>query len=212
MSFGRAAVARGLCTDEQVVAALSRQTGMSVIDLETEVQAPEVVGLLPVRTAQEHRAVLLNLEGSVLKVAMAAPATLASQDAIRALVGKSRLEVQLASDEAIDRAIARFYGLPVLARRRVDLQAAVTNAIPMLTPQVPVMPTDSPPPQRQPPPPPAPAAAVRSVARVELFELLGVSARVADVVQRTAASNQLTHREVIQRVLEQWARSMPKPP
>lgn len=211
MSFGRAAVARGLCTDEQVVAALSRQTGMSVIDLETEVQAPEVVGLLPVRSAQEHRAVLLSIEGSVLKVAMAAPATLASQDAIRALVGKSRLEVQLASDEAIDRAIARFYGLPLLARRRVDLQAAVTSAIPMLTPQVPVMPTDAPPPQRQPPPPPAPAA-VRSVARVELFELLGVSARVADVVQRTAASNQLTHREVIQRVLEQWARSMPKPP
>lgn len=45
---------------------------------------------------------------------------------------------------------------------------------------------------------------------MELLELLGLSARVSDMIQRTAAANQLSHREVIQRVLEQWARSMVK--
>lgn len=208
MSFGRAAVARGLCTDEQVVAALARQTGMNIIDLEGESQSPEVTGLLSLKAAQEYRAVLLRLEGAVLKVAMAAPATLVSQDAIRMIVGRSRLEVQLASDEAIDRAIARFYGLPLMSRPRFDPQAAVTSAQPMLTPQVAVMPPDPPPPPPRPTLPPA----LRSVARVELLEMLGLSARVSDMVQRTALSNQLTHREVIQRVLEQWARSMTKPP
>ena len=209
MSFGRAAVARGLCTDEQVVAALSRQTGMSLVDLDLEVQAPEVVGLLPVKAAQEHRAVVLGLEGGVLKVAMAAPAPLASQDAIRVLVGKSRLQVNLASDEAIDRALSRFYGLPAVARARtdpgqevkLDTHGAVTNAQPMLTPQVAVMPGQE---RTQ------ALLPLRSVAQVELLELLGLSARVSDMVQRTAAANKLTHREVIQRVLEQWARSMVK--
>ena len=51
---------------------------------------------------------------------------------------------------------------------------------------------------------------LRSVAQVELLELLGLSARAAEMVQRTATANKLTHREVIQRVLEQWARSMVK--
>lgn len=201
MSFGRAAVARGLCTDEQVVAALSRQTGMSLVDLDLEVQAPEVVGLLPVKAAQDHRAVVLGLEGGVLKVAMAAPATLASQDAIRTLVGKSRMQVNLASDEAIDRALTRFYGLPSAVRARAELGQEVTNAQPMLTPQVAVMPGQE---RTQALPP------LRSVAQVELLELLGLSARVSDMIQRTAAANKLTHREVIQRVLEQWARSMVK--
>ena len=159
---------------------------------------------------------LLQLDGPVLKLAMAAPATLASQDAIRTLVGKSRLDVQLASDEAIDRALSRFYGVPLVGRPRInsgqevklDPQAAVTSAQPLLTltPQVPVMPKDEPPRAL------APVASVRSVARVELLEMLGLSARVSDMVQRTAASNRLTHKEVIQRVLEQWARSMTRPP
>jgi hypothetical protein len=203
LSFGRAAVARGLCTDEQVVAALSRQTGVALVDLDLEVQAPDVVGLLPVKAAQEHRAVVLGLEGGVLKVAMAAPATLASQDAIRALVGKPRLQVNLASDEAIDRALSRFYGVPKVPRAHLerDTQAAVTNAQPLLTPHVAVMPQDA---------PTQSIPQIRSVTQVELLELLGLSARVSDMVQRTAAANKLSHREVIQRVLEQWARSMVK--
>ena len=212
MSFGRAAVARGLCTDTQVVQALARQTGINSIDLEREVQGPEVIGMLPLAAAQEHRAVLLRLDGSALIVAMAAPATFTSQDALRSLIGKSRLNVFLASDVAMDRAICRFYGLPMAVNTHAaqsardpmleDPQSAVTSAQPMLTPQVAVMPKPAPPPAARQP---------IDVSRVEFFELLGLTPRACEMIQRVARSNKVTNREVIARVLDQWAASKAPP-
>ena len=220
MSFGRAAIARGLCTDEQVASALAKQLGMNSIDLEREQQHPEVRGLLSLAGAQQHRAVLLRIDGATLKVAMAAPATFPAQDAIRALVGKSRLDVALASDIAIERAICRFYGLPmtettndaqsardpaltasphdaVLPR---DFHDAVTGMQPMLTPQVAVIPRPAPvaPPRPQ-------GQSAGAMGRVEIFDLLGLSPRAADLVKRMGQSNKLNSREVIARIVEQWA-------
>ncbi|MFT3713583.1 MAG: hypothetical protein QM817_38490 [Archangium sp.] len=242
MSFGRAAIARGLCTEAQIVSALSKQTGIRGIDLEKENQGPEVQGLLSVKAAQQHRAVCLRLEGHTLVVAMAAPAGLAEQDAIRTVTGKSRIEVVIASDNAIDRAIARFYGLAVAQMESIDTSHEMEFAesagvgyqgstasgfrssgssqnLPQVTSAAPAGYQGSSPSQsgyRGSSPSQAgtanPGAPGNPVKRPEIFDTLGLSNRAADMVARMARSNNLTHREVIARVIEQWAVTMSKAP
>ncbi len=110
VSFGRVVVARGFCSEPQVMAALSSQTGLSFVDLDS--REIHCAALLPQAFARKHRAVAIELSGArndEVLVAIAAPAPLDSQDAVRAVIGKSRIRFALASDAAIDRAIARIY-------------------------------------------------------------------------------------------------------
>lgn len=229
MSFGRAAIARGLCTEAQIVTALSRQTGIRGIDLEKEHQAGEVQGLLKLEAAQKLRAVCLRLEGHTLVVAMAAPAGLAEQDQVRTLTGKSRLEVVIASDLALDRAIARFYGLPYEQtsmstsaherelpgyagssagegqyRGSSPSQSGYQGSSPSQSGYRGSSPSQSGAPNPSAPGNPAPPK------RHELFDAIGLSARAADMVSRMGRSNNLSPRDVIARVVEQWAATMLK--
>ena len=71
-----------------------------------------------------------------------------------------------------------------------DPHEAATGLQPMLTPQVPVMPKSAPSPGSQ---------------GGVLFELLGLSPRASDLVRRMGLSNKLSNREVIARIVEQWA-------
>jgi len=194
MSFGRAAIARGYCNEDQILEGLIRQTGLRGIDLEKEEQAPEVQGLLTLEAAQQHRAVALKLSSHTLMVAMAAPASLASQDAIRALTGRSRLDVVIASDEALERAIARFYGQPWYetpgAQSQTETHAAFTESSPTPIPQGLPMP----PPMRRP----------------ELFDTIGLTMRTSDIVMRMCRAHNLSHRELIARVVEEWATNLMK--
>jgi hypothetical protein len=223
MSFGRAAIARGLCTEEQIISALSRQTGIRGINLEKEQQAPEVQGLLSLKAAQQHKAVCLRLEGHTLLVAMAAPAGLAEQDAIRTVTGKSRIEVVIASDVAIERAIARFYGL---AYEQTEMAvSAQERELPGYEGSAVAYQGSSPSQSGYRGSSPSQAGLagagktaesqsalpqVGQVRRPEIFDTLGLSNRAADMVARMGRSNNLTHREVIARVVEQWAANLAK--
>ena len=114
--LGRAVVEKRFCSADQVLAALSRQTGLPAIDLDQEPLDPRLARLVTVKVAQQHRLVPVRLQGprsEELVVAIAAPASLASLDAARAVSRKSRVIGLLASDGAIDRAIARLYVQPV---------------------------------------------------------------------------------------------------
>jgi hypothetical protein len=192
MSFGRAALARGYCNEDQILEALVRQTGLRGVDLEKEEQAPEVRGLLSHEAAQQHRAVALKLSAHTLMVAMAAPASLNAQDAIRALTGRSRLDVVIASDEALERAIARFYGQPSYeaAQSQTETHAAFTESSP------------TPIPQGQPMAPP--------LKRPELFDTIGLTTRTSDIVMRMCRAHNLSHRELLARIVEEWAANLMK--
>lgn len=112
VTLGRSAVLRGLCSEAQVLEALAMQLDLPTVDLDAEAIAPEVSGLIPQRIAEQHRAVALRLTGAkheTLVVAMGAPADLDAQDAVRAVSQHARLQVLLAGDEAIWRAISRVY-------------------------------------------------------------------------------------------------------
>lgn len=112
MPLGRALVEKRLCTPEQVMEALAKQTGLPLIDLDRETLGPQQASLLTLKVAEQYRVVPLRVEGArgdTLVVAIAAPAPLASIDAVQSVSGKRRVVVYLAHDEAIRRAIGRIY-------------------------------------------------------------------------------------------------------
>ncbi len=186
-ALGRAAVMRGLCTEGDVLQALSHQLGLPSMDLDREEPTPEVGGLLPQKIAEQRRAVLVRFSGlgqRTLVVAMAAPAALDAQDAIRAVTQKSRLEVYLAGDEAIERAIGRVYrgerGVWSGSNRGRAGEKVVAS--------------------------PASEATV-----VELSGL-GLSEATVERIRRASSSYGVTPMELVKRVLETWASKRPDGP
>jgi|GEM_PF-517471 len=112
--LGQVVVDQRFGTGQQVLEALASQAGMQTVDLNAQPADPRLAWLIPERVAEAHRVVPLKLEGqgtrdSVLVVAMAAPASLASLDAVKSVSGKPRVVAKLATDAAIQRAIGRLY-------------------------------------------------------------------------------------------------------
>ncbi|MCY1018271.1 general secretion pathway protein GspE [Pyxidicoccus sp. MSG2] len=112
--LGQVVVDQRFCTAQQVLEALAAQVGMQTVELDAQPPDSNLTYLIPEKVAEAHRVVPLRLEGkggrdSVLVVAIAAPASLASLDAVKSVSGKSRVVAKLATDAAIRRAIGRMY-------------------------------------------------------------------------------------------------------
>lgn len=132
MPLGRAIVEKRFASTEQVLAALSRQALMPVVDLSKEPLSSKLASLLPRKAAEQHRAVPLRVEGAreeVLVVAIAAPASLDSLDEIKAVSGRKRVRAFLADDASIERAFGRIYlGYDAAETTQVD---PISDAIPI---------------------------------------------------------------------------------
>ncbi|MDC0707850.1 general secretion pathway protein GspE [Stigmatella sp. ncwal1] len=112
--LGRALIRERLCTENDVLQALSDQLGIGTVALERERLDPKLARLIPARIAQQYRVVPLRLEQrdrEVLHIALPAPASIEALDAVRAISGKPRVEPHLASDTALSRALSGLYGL-----------------------------------------------------------------------------------------------------
>ena len=115
--LGQVLVDLRLCTDGHVLEALAHQTGVPSMDLDAEPLNLLLAQRMPRPLAERHRVVPLRMEGprnSVLVVAIAAPASLQSLDAVRNVMSHARVEPRLATDAAISRAIDRLYAQQVL--------------------------------------------------------------------------------------------------
>ncbi|NTX63355.1 general secretion pathway protein GspE [Myxococcus sp. CA051A] len=121
--LGQVVVDQRFCSADQVLEALGEQVGMQTVDLSAQAPEPGLARLIPERVAEAHRVVPLRLEGhapkDTLVVAMAAPASLASLDAVKSVTGRTRVVAKLATDASIRRAIGRMYRgeTDVVARR-----------------------------------------------------------------------------------------------
>lgn len=110
--LGQAVVDQRFCTPRQVLGALAKQTGLPAVDLDAEPLDPALAPLVSLKVAETHRVVPLAVQGAreeVLVVAIAAPASLASLDAVKSVSRKQRIVPRLATDAAIQRAIGRIY-------------------------------------------------------------------------------------------------------
>jgi CheY-like chemotaxis protein len=115
--LGRALIREGILTEADVLRALSTQLGIEPVDLEREPPNRALAKLIPAKVARQHRVVPLRVEWKdreVLHIALPAPASLEALDAVRAVSGKPRVEPHLASDSAINRALATVYGFEEL--------------------------------------------------------------------------------------------------
>lgn len=204
VSLGRAAVAKNFCTEAQVLEALSKQLNFPVIDLDSQELDPVLAGVLPQKDAEKHHAVPIKLSGGrgeVLVIAMAAPATVASQDAVLALTKKARLQIFLATDEAVHRAIGRVYRGEnfnqmhedaILGSREQMLDpAALEAAVPPTDPRMRAIR------QQQ--------AAAKAAPAAEDYLGLTLTDDCKKVISYGASVRKMTNRAIIERVLEDWA-------
>lgn len=110
--LGRALVEKRFCSEDQILAALAKQTGVATIQIDLAALDPSLSSRLPQRMAEQLRAVPLRLEGArndVLVVALGGPANLASVDQVRSASGIPRIIPYLAKDSDIDRALDVIY-------------------------------------------------------------------------------------------------------
>ncbi|MDP1827140.1 MAG: hypothetical protein Q8L48_27955 [Archangium sp.] len=180
--LGRTAIICGFCTEEQVIAALSSQLGLPAIDLDKVELGSSFSPLIPERLATQHCVVPLRtsgLRGEVLVVAMAPPASLISQDAVCAISKKARLEVYIASDDAIQRGIARLYRGESPPPQREQLEVSPHQAPPVL--------------------------AEVQLPQEGLVDQLGLSGRARQAVEQVALQHSLSSTEVLKRIVEMWA-------
>ncbi|WP_233261635.1 general secretion pathway protein GspE [Vitiosangium sp. GDMCC 1.1324] len=134
--LGRALVREGVCSEADVLRALSLQLGIEAVDLDREPLDRRLTRLIPKRIARQYRVVPLRLEKGereVLHVALPAPASLEALDAVRAVSGKPRVEPHLASDTALTHALGGLYGL------MDEAQESATEPAPERGPDLPLL-------------------------------------------------------------------------
>lgn len=194
--LGRSAVACGFCSEAQVLAALSRQLGFPAIELDRVELSPSLASAIPQRFAEQHKVVPIRttgVRGEVLVLAMAPPASLMVQDEVRAVSRKARLEVYLASDEAVQRAVARLYtGARAGAEPGVSArpEMASTGGLVDL-----LIKSDE-------------AFAGRTP---DVLSMLELSDSTVALVEEMSRRHGMTGKDVVRRVVEQWAAArMPK--
>ncbi|NBD12827.1 MULTISPECIES: general secretion pathway protein GspE [Corallococcus] len=128
VALGQVVVDQRFCTAEAVLSALAAQSGVEAVDLDTQPLDASLARLIPRRVAEANRVVPLRLEGqgprdTVLVVALAAPASLATLDVVKSVSGKARVVPRLATDAALERAIGRLYrGEPATPQRRPGME------------------------------------------------------------------------------------------
>src|SRR5262245_2205490 len=98
----------GLIDETQLAEAVSQKYGVPSINLDEFEIDSEVVGLIPEDVAQKHTIMPVNRAGSTLIIATADPSNIFAIDDVKFLTGYN-VEVVVSAEEAIRRAITRYY-------------------------------------------------------------------------------------------------------
>ena len=117
--LGQALVKLGFISDEEITGVLSRQYGVPAINLSYYEVDPSVVKLVPQETAARYQVVPLSRVGSTLTIAMADPTNVFAMDDIKFMTGL-KVEPVVASENAIQEAIDKFYGGAAKAEQDLD--------------------------------------------------------------------------------------------
>jgi len=110
--LGKALVELRFCTEDQLLAALSKHAGLETVALDPAKLDRGAASLLPQKVAERHRVVPLRAEGArgeILVVALGAAMDLEDLDLLRAASGKSRVKPLLAKDSEVERALGILY-------------------------------------------------------------------------------------------------------
>jgi hypothetical protein len=140
----------GLFSESDLLNVLSKGHGVPIVDLDQIGVDPQAVRAVPIEIAVRHSAIAINRAGKNLIVALADPANAAAIEDFK-FISRCSIEVFLASESSIAKAIARYYSShpgaePVKPRPEPELVAPPQN-------RAPPAPEPPPPPPAAPPPP-----------------------------------------------------------
>ena len=121
--LGSNLVKLGFVTDEEIAQVLSKQFGISPINLGRFEIDQTVLDLIPVEVARKYDLIPVNRTGAVLTVAMADPTNIRAMDEINFICGY-QVEPVVASDNAIREAIDKYYG----STHALELKQALKEA------------------------------------------------------------------------------------
>src|SRR5688572_18788169 len=119
----------GMLSDEEVTAVLSRQYGVSSVNLDLFEVDPSAVSLVPQETAERYAVLPLSRVGATLTLAMVDPTNVFAIDDIKFMTGLS-IEPVVVSETTLNSAISKYYGTSrelELARVMEDLVAESTS-------------------------------------------------------------------------------------
>jgi len=109
----------GHITQEDVARTLAAQNGMEFLDLSTVVPSPDVIETMSLENARRYRAVPIQIRDAVLIVAISDPMDMEAADALSFILNRDT-EYVCATPDAIDKAIADFYGTGEAASAGAD--------------------------------------------------------------------------------------------
>jgi len=119
----------GILSDEEVTAVLSRQYGVSSVNLDLFEVDPAAISLVPRETAERYSVLPLSRVGATLTLAMVDPTNVFAVDDIKFMTGLS-VEPVVVSEGALQAAVGKYYGTSrelELARVMEDLVAETSQ-------------------------------------------------------------------------------------
>ncbi|MDP3261171.1 MAG: type IV-A pilus assembly ATPase PilB [Thermodesulfovibrionales bacterium] len=125
--LGTNLVKLGHITEDKLVTFLSKQYGMSAIDLAEYKIDPAVLKLIPAAMAKKYMIMPLTRAGAKLTVAMADPSNVFAVDDIKFMTGYN-VEVVIATESALINTITTYYGGKGEGIVAVKAQAQATTA------------------------------------------------------------------------------------
>ncbi|MEZ5115157.1 MAG: ATPase, T2SS/T4P/T4SS family [Candidatus Nanopelagicales bacterium] len=108
--LGRVLMDLGLVNDVQLASALAEAHGLPVHDLQLATIDPVSARIVPRSVAERHCVLVLGWQGRRLRVAVADPVDVVALDDVRALAGATGLEVGVAPERQIRKALDDVWG------------------------------------------------------------------------------------------------------
>jgi type IV pilus assembly protein PilB len=119
-------VKMGFVSDEEIATCLSKQFGISAINLSHFEIDQSVLDLVPVEVCRKYDLIPVNRTGAVLTVAMGDPTNIRAMDEINFICGY-QVEPVVASEYAIKESIDKYYGSTHALELKQAMQAAIAE-------------------------------------------------------------------------------------
>ncbi len=116
----------GLIEENDLTSFLSKQFGVPSINISDFDIDPEIIKLVPEATAKKYKLLPVNRAGSTLIVAMADPSNIMAIDDIKFVTGYN-IEVVVATEQAIEEAIGRYYVEAAPMETEMDTDALLSG-------------------------------------------------------------------------------------
>ena len=117
--LGRVLVELGFVSEQGLVEALEFQLGIPHVDLSITAIEPDVAALIPEAVAKRHQIIPIRREADKMVLAMADPTNIFAIDDARLATGLT-VEVVIAGESGIERAINRSYGVRETVQKAID--------------------------------------------------------------------------------------------